>query len=362
MSASFCEAIHYTLELASSHPVFDDLLDEAFRTPLTPQGKPPPFVPGSQSALFAWKPQWWSIPSDEDLALEAYLTDPNIQDRMGDVDWLEPLAPVAWYFSAAAVAVDFLSRLRREQRMRIREKIIIREDMRGAAHPECHASGLIPCCIENPKLRIEVHMGVWNSLMPPIWLEYQFWDYDVPTGIGAHRFLRSFADWIGESLSLFSSGMPVGALRFILEGSEKETLQVWTMIKHAAGLQETLIQSVQVQQHGEISLGIIRNEWNLTCERDSLLKRFQLPCDLPVSFCEAIKQIVAGTSIIQFNGDPGGLWNSREMNMTRRYWSPQDFYNEWSSLSATSVSLPTGDVRFFFKKYELQALLREQIF
>jgi hypothetical protein len=36
----------------------------------------PPFVPGSHKAVLAWKPEWWLIPTEADLALESCLADP----------------------------------------------------------------------------------------------------------------------------------------------------------------------------------------------------------------------------------------------------------------------------------------------
>jgi hypothetical protein len=50
----------------------------------------------------------------------------------------EPIVPVAWHFSATAVAIHFLKQLSRTERMRIRGTIIIREQPWGVAYPESH--------------------------------------------------------------------------------------------------------------------------------------------------------------------------------------------------------------------------------
>jgi len=93
-SASFYDALHYTLELAASHPKFDELAAEASVTPYRFQGSMPPFIPGSQQAVLAWNPDRGRIPTDADFILESYLADPLLRDSMGWVDWPEPVVPV----------------------------------------------------------------------------------------------------------------------------------------------------------------------------------------------------------------------------------------------------------------------------
>jgi hypothetical protein len=144
MSATFCEALQYTLELASSHAEFDGLAAEASAGPWNMDGTMPPFVPGSHQAVLAWNPPWCLVLIEQDLALESYLKDPLLRDSLGEVDWLDHAVPVLWFFSATAVAIKFLGRLSQAEHMRIREKIVIREDKRGVAYPESHLRGLAP--------------------------------------------------------------------------------------------------------------------------------------------------------------------------------------------------------------------------
>jgi hypothetical protein len=138
-SATLCDAIEYTLDLASPHPRFDEATAEASVRPYLCNNMMPPFLSGSHKAVLGWKPERWLIPTEADLALESCLADSTTgKNSFDEADYPEPMVPVAWYFSATAVAIDFLKRLSRTERMRIRETIIIKEEVRGVAYTESH--------------------------------------------------------------------------------------------------------------------------------------------------------------------------------------------------------------------------------
>jgi len=234
-SASFYDALHYTLELAASHPKFDELAAEASVTPHDSLGMMPPFIPGSQKAVLAWNPERGRIPTDTDLALECCLADSVLRNSLGWVDWPEPAVPVIWYFSATAVAANFLKRLPYAARMRIRLPIVIREERRAAEYCESHVRAIAPYLRENPSLRIELYVGFWTNLVHPFWLESLIHERDVGL-ISKQHLLRPFADFLDE-LSLISSGpSPVKGLSVHIEGRMDESVAAWGMIKHAASL------------------------------------------------------------------------------------------------------------------------------
>jgi hypothetical protein len=350
MSAVFCEALDYTLELASvMQPEFDRLADEAARTSVSEGGRMPPFVPGSHANVLAWNPPWWSIPTESDLVLEKSLTSP-MQIGPFSSEWdsriAGSLAPIASFYSATAVAISFLRSLTINQLGRLQGKIVIKEDKKGAMYPQSHVRGLLYYCRANPRLRIEMHASLWTNLLPPTILQ----PHSPPsvTWVDTLELLGIFADFI-EELALFSnSGLPANALVVILEGQHEATLVAWEQLKLAASLQEGLAKSTHIKQHGEASLNgfILRLEsgdtmpnheyltlnpesWRLVNEGDSL-ERFHLPCDLPPSFHVEMRRIVESRSIIRFDGDPGPLWSQATIE-ERRHWTPHQFCQEWGN-------------------------------
>lgn len=166
-SATLREAIQHTLDLASSHPAFDDAAARASSSLYMCYDMMPPFLPNSRKVVLAWKPPWWLIPTESDLALESHLADPMRHDRIGCLDRPEPIVSVAWYFSATVIAINSLQGLPRVERMRLRETITIIEEKRSVGYPESHVRGLSPLLIESPHLRFELHVGFWNNLMHP---------------------------------------------------------------------------------------------------------------------------------------------------------------------------------------------------
>ena len=295
-SASFCDALHHILELAASHPRFEELAAKASVTPYRFQGSMPPFIPGSQQAVLAWNPERGRIPTDADFVLESSLADPILRDSMGWVDWPEPVVPVTWYFSAIAVAANFLERLPHATRMRIRFPVIIREERRAVDYCESHVRSIATYLRENPDLRVELHVGFWTNLVHPFWLESLIHEHD-PGLISKPYLLRPFADFLDE-LSHISNGLrPVKGLSVHIEGCMDESVAAWEMIKHAASLQDAMLHSDYMQQHQEVNLSeIMDTVFDVPLSRQALEERFRLPCALPDSFVPAVRHIIEDSS------------------------------------------------------------------
>ncbi|KAI2485312.1 hypothetical protein Ptr902_04252 [Pyrenophora tritici-repentis] len=223
ISASFCDALHHTLELAASHPRFNELAAEATVTPYRFRGMMPPFITGSQEAVLAWNPERGRIPVESDVALEPYLTDPLLRDSEGCVDWPEPVVPVCWYFSATAVAVNFLRRLPPTTRICIRLPIVIREERWGIDYCESHVRAIAPYFHENPSLIVELHVGFWTNLDPPFWL--QSLDHEATNrSVWGQKLLRPMADFLDELSSISNSSNPIRGLSVHIEGRMKESV------------------------------------------------------------------------------------------------------------------------------------------
>lgn len=72
-----------------------------------------------------------------------------------------------FFFSPAAASTRFLKSLPRETRTQIRS-IILNENYRAVAEPECHAKALVPFFRENRRLRIERRVDLWRALCSEI--------------------------------------------------------------------------------------------------------------------------------------------------------------------------------------------------
>ncbi|KAI4629150.1 uncharacterized protein J4E87_003411 [Alternaria ethzedia] len=358
-SATLCEAIQYTLDLASLHSAFENAAARAFSTPWMCHSRMPPFLPGSHKAVLAWNPEWWLIPTEADLALESCLADPSHQDLIGETDRGEPMAPVAWYFSAASVAINFLKALPRSSRLLLRTTIVIKEEKRGVAYPESHLRGLTPFLLENPHLHVELQVGFWTSLMHPVWLEPVVHHCLNESTLPKENMLRSFADLLDELHALSANGVTAHALSVAIEGQNIDSVLLWETIKHAASLQEALAGSDYIKQHHEIDRRLVlsKMEFENTLHDYAMRERFQLPCDLPPCFHDMVRRITLGEYFIRFDGNAGEVWDSATEISARKDWTPQQFYEEWyASFGGRHMTLPAGGVPAFFAMYELQEL------
>ena len=72
-------------------------------------------------------------------------------------------AELRYYESAASQSIRFLDMLRPRQRSRLR-RLVIREDRKCSALPQCHANGLIPYLKDLPRLRVVHHVDMWSAM------------------------------------------------------------------------------------------------------------------------------------------------------------------------------------------------------
>ena len=355
-SATFCDALHYTLELASSHPKFDQLIAESIVSPLSIRGMMPPFKPGCQNAFLTWKPDRALISTETDLTLESFLADPLPRDTDTYLAWTEPVVPLAWYFSATAVAVDYLKRLPQSTRMCLRLPFIIRENKLAAAYPESHARYLEPYLCENKNLRIDLHVGCWTNLTHPFWLRPPHYKNVNEGLIMKLELIRPFADFVDEVLPIFDSIPHPQALSIYIEGHQDESLAAWETFKHAASLQEAMLKSDYMQRHEDVQLTELYDPlyWGVSLSGTALKHRFQMPCHLPDSFYAVVRQITEGSGSIQFEGDAGAPWDAGSMIEARKHWTPQQFLDEWDAeIFSETVSQPPGGVAAFKQMYRL---------
>ncbi|KAF5566474.1 hypothetical protein FNAPI_1098 [Fusarium napiforme] len=135
-----------------------------------------------------------------------------------------------YWFSAAAQAIRFLGQLSQQQRLLI-SKLILNEDRPAAAFPESHMIGMIPFCLENPKLHVEHHMNLWRNILaraedyrirmlmhhiegPPLVLEDTPEQHQTyPEAIGG-----TFTGFIMHLLEALKEGLPSDSYSLIISG------------------------------------------------------------------------------------------------------------------------------------------------
>ncbi|KAF4468516.1 hypothetical protein FALBO_4597 [Fusarium albosuccineum] len=133
-------------------------------------------------------------------------------------------------FSAAAVAIRFLDRLPKHQRLHIRN-IVINEDRTAVGFPQGHILGLIPFCKENPRLRLQQRVNLWRTILlkaeTPDPLDVRMIletnDDGFPPeyenrGLEPFRVYTALASWGFQTMEVMDEGMPAGSFSFVLDG------------------------------------------------------------------------------------------------------------------------------------------------
>jgi hypothetical protein len=117
--------------------------------------------------------------------------------------------------------------------------IVLNEDFKAVSRPECHARGLIPFCLENPKLRIERHIGLFTNLLPVGIDQGNYW-LDIPACF------EVLIAWIEEALSLSSYGMPTSSFKLVIMGATPQFSEIWKALKFAAATQEARLRHCRI--------------------------------------------------------------------------------------------------------------------
>jgi hypothetical protein len=107
----------------------------------------------------------WQLPAEPELtALNDLLGTPDLQE------WayvIPKLTGQRFYVSAASQAIRILGNLQSHQRRNLRH-IVIQEDRKCVALPQCHIHGLLPYLEESKGLHIERKVDLWNTVYAKI--------------------------------------------------------------------------------------------------------------------------------------------------------------------------------------------------
>lgn len=359
--SSFLGAIDYTLRLlAEKHPVeFASMVDEGS-----------PGWTGSHSPHEFLRHTFdpWTIPSLSEVIakgntfnanryrfwewLEDWHSDPS-QNGTGD-RYREKL-----YFSAAAVAIRFLTRLPVHHRLCIRN-ITLNEDRLAVGQPQSHARGLIPFCQENSRLRVERRVNLWQNIllkknMPfpkDVWklvegASYPQQEYYVPGRNTVYSFEidNELLPWLADAPEVIDEGMPVGSFSFVLDGEPDLDL--------SSDLFDKVIHR-QVAWRKSLTECTARGLFPHKMSKEDYSRNvFRL---VDEHFPEVIDSLMSGTSTLQSNFNLGQPWDFENLIVKHQEPSLMDWIEMVESVEPERFPFPTsaGAVKLRLEMFEKQ--------
>ncbi|CAJ2499977.1 Uu.00g028300.m01.CDS01 [Anthostomella pinea] len=245
----------------------------------------------------------WAIPTEEDLERMSCLVhrDPdefnqglaefwsNSASRSSGRSWHWHFVYGIYRFSAAAVAVHFLSSISPNTRQHIRQ-VKLCEDRKAVGNSECHALGLIPFCQANTLMRIERRVNLWkNAFQKPRGPS------KVNSRNGVHSLSASelIIPWIAEAMALEPAGMPAESFNLVLDGdlAPEQCSEIWQTRQREVVSQKAR-QDLQRRK-------LVRNTEYLDGESE-----LHWGCFSPCGFHgmeKALDDIANGTSVVRCN-------------------------------------------------------------
>ncbi|KAJ4308348.1 hypothetical protein N0V84_012153 [Fusarium piperis] len=263
--------------------------------------------------------QKWNYPIDEDALRRFYQPRPH---RFRPSETRRYLTNNVCFrqsfrFSAAAVAIRFLDRLSPSQRLNLR-RIVLQEDHVSVGQPECHAIGLIPFCRENPRLRIERHVGLWRNILHTIqrasFLELPDVIDDITKGerrcyIDHKRLAPALGSWFGEALAAVDAGMPAGSFTLVLDGNPAINLS-------SEIFQNTIQPNITVEK----AFGRCFNTGPDSVNEYGQLAGIKIGSWAGNHLLRGMDHLNNQASVIQCNFNPGMPWDLDKMVEERRQW------------------------------------------
>lgn len=238
-----------------------------------------------------------------------------------------------WYFSAAAACIKFLGSLSVDARSHVR-RVILNENYKGVAEPQCHAQGLIPYCQENPNLRIERHIDLWRAMHDiaiPTQLRNPGWMR--PEKLYTHEFTSRIRIWIEEAFALLPAGMPSDSFSLVFDAPPNDLQIMFDILKRAALWQEAFEECC-------------KRELIDTQQGNALTYLQTHACHISDDFVQAMKDLIQNpTTLIRFDALPGDVWNVEPLIEQSQGWSLRDWSTKYYHLSPRYIdpdpSLPS---------------------
>jgi hypothetical protein len=201
------------------------------------------------------------------------------------------------------------------------------ETFNAVSRPESHVAGLIPFCVENPRLRVERHVALLENILPlssdhlDQTNERQTAMYD---NIGPEELLVALWMWIDDAIQLPGKGMPLGSFKLIISSTGPEMQQAWSVVKTAAMFQEAL--GEWAEYHGKDPSAPMRADINWHWEL------WPLQLHIPPHFAQTIRDIALGVSpLVELSEQDGVLWDAHGFSEAHRDWTEADWREGWRS-------------------------------
>ncbi|KAI1198216.1 hypothetical protein F5X97DRAFT_299722 [Nemania serpens] len=252
----------------------------------------------------------WAIPTERELS--------NTIRKSRKSTWqTHTVIGKKCYFSAAAVAIKFLHETAVSTRRHLR-KIVIHEDHVSVAHPECHAKGLIPFCLENPSLRIERRLDLWHTVLCPFkHLDWVLMAQDFLCTKGSpNGFSENASLWLVESGDLFRAGMPEKAFSLVFDGNSapEKASKVFQRLQRDAAWQEAFDEAC------------VRNLIPTPPLGEKRCTNFYIREHFPKIMRDMTNK---SSSSIQCNFDLGSSWDIEPIIDHNRNYSLEDWSSNW---------------------------------
>ncbi|WQF85269.1 hypothetical protein CDEST_10283 [Colletotrichum destructivum] len=234
-----------------------------------------------------------------------------------------------WRFSAAATAIHFLKSLPNTVRCHLR-KLVLLEDKQAVPFQESHGLGLIPFCRENPLLRIERRVSLWNNafhesrsstfLFETPQDQYERLVREDKNSLDSSLITASVAPWIMEALALAPAGMPASSFSLLLDGNPLP--QLCTRIFQSVVQRDLCWQSAiseVIEKGGFPDYGTLLHF--MTKPNEDEFAWTELP--------QAMKDIASGNSIVRFNFDIGEPSDPTRLVFEHRNWTWGTWIKKW---------------------------------
>jgi hypothetical protein len=322
----WAEFVQFLLSILSEHPEF---LGEA--RALTRFWQPEFGCNALEMIAGATDP--WAIPENKEL--EELIATNHVETKMYDY-----FDHIKYSYSAASSAIRFFKSLPANTRTQLRN-VILREDYESVANPECHGKGLVPFCVENPKLHVERFVSLWQNAFPveviksgqyTIVAAYREMHVPPPDWLSDDRLVscgvtKSISTWIAETLLLPSLGMPGGSYTLTFDGdpTPEKSAEVFAIVQRDAAWQAALDISYA---RGSLPQG----SW-----LDRRLRTGYFHDSLPT----ALRDLSEDGALIRCNFDPGlphsaealadeqSGWCLEEWERGWKMHEPREFQTEW---------------------------------
>lgn len=267
------QAVLYTIELALQHgSIPEDWYDHIFHRPrqlFALQRRFPPWLCCLTEYEFLDVIRQSVTTSFTKRQYEDYWDKPHL-NGLGKREYTQG----KYRFSAAALAIRFLSRLPVDLRMHLR-KVRLHEDSVSVAYPETHGQGLIRFCIENLKLHIERRLDLWRNVFQSLrrvdevesfaftleksWLT-DTTNSDRGPGLWSLTLTDKVALWMMEALALLPLGMPKESFTLVFDGGEapEKCSDIFEQIVQRDAVWQAALEIVAANEFAEENFSIKR--------------------------------------------------------------------------------------------------------